>query len=215
MTAALTRSFLAHRQICSFCTMCPRRRNNRDSSAAAEDALRQDPARHHQEDRRRRQMDHAGDHRRPGDFGRDHRRAEGARGGGIGLSAGHSGARAKPANPESRAIAIANMEPQDIQGKKFPGYGRCIFCGCKGDKDGLRNEHIIPFSLGGKAEIENATCKQCEGITSYLDGYLARHTYGEYRVHAGAPTRNPKERPSEFPARIVVAGEEEIRSFAI
>ena len=39
--------------------------------AAAEDALRQDPARHHQEDRRRRQMDHAGDHRRSGDSGRD------------------------------------------------------------------------------------------------------------------------------------------------
>ena len=49
--------------------------------AAAEDALRQDPARHHQEDRRRRQVDHAGDHRRPGDPRRDHRRVEGARGG--------------------------------------------------------------------------------------------------------------------------------------
>ena len=45
--------------------------------APAEDALRQDPARHHQEDRRRRGLDDAGDHRRPGDPGRDRRGAEG------------------------------------------------------------------------------------------------------------------------------------------
>ena len=37
--------------------------------APAQDALRQDPARHHQEDRRSRALDHAGDHRRSGDFG--------------------------------------------------------------------------------------------------------------------------------------------------
>ena len=37
--------------------------------APAQDALRQDPARHHQEDGRPRTLDHAGDHRRPGDSG--------------------------------------------------------------------------------------------------------------------------------------------------
>jgi hypothetical protein len=103
------------------------------------------------------------------------------------------------------------MELEDIQGKKYPGYGRCIYCGCRGEKYGLRGEHIIPFSLGGNAEIENASCKRCEGITSYLDGYLGRHIYNEYRSHAGVQSREPKKRPKSFPARIVVDENEEIR----
>ena len=52
--------------------------------APAQDALGQDPARHHAEDRRRRDLEHAGDHRRPGDPRRDRRRAEGARDRAIG-----------------------------------------------------------------------------------------------------------------------------------
>jgi HNH endonuclease len=96
------------------------------------------------------------------------------------------------------------MEPDDIQGKKFPGYGRCIYCGSTDGGDGLGDEHVIPFALGGNAEILAASCKWCERITSYLDGYLARHTYHEYRAHAGTQTRNPRERPPSFPARIVL-----------
>src|SRR5260370_4210841 len=107
------------------------------------------------------------------------------------------------------------MELEDIQGKKYPGYGRCIYCGCRGEKYGLRGEHIIPFSLGGNAEIENASCKRCEGITSYLDDYLGRHIYNEYRSHAGVQSREPKKRPKSFPARIVVDENEEIRRLSV
>jgi hypothetical protein len=107
------------------------------------------------------------------------------------------------------------MELDDIQGKKYPGYGRCIYCGCRGEKCGLRSEHIIPFSLGGNAEIENASCKRCEGITSYLDGYLGRHIYNEYRSHAGVQSREPKKRPKSFPARLVVDENEEIRHLPV
>jgi HNH endonuclease len=103
------------------------------------------------------------------------------------------------------------MVLEDIQGKKFPGYGRCIYCGCSGEKHGLGNEHIIPYSLGGNAEIENASCKRCESTTSYLDGYLARHIYNEYRSHAGVQSREPKKRPKSFPAKIVVDGQKEVR----
>jgi 5-methylcytosine-specific restriction endonuclease McrA len=49
----------------------------------------------------------------------------------------------------------------DIQGIKFPGYGRCIYCGSTGP---LKDEHIIPLSLGGKAVIEAASCGDCEAI---------------------------------------------------
>jgi 5-methylcytosine-specific restriction endonuclease McrA len=68
----------------------------------------------------------------------------------------------------------------DIQGIKFPGYGRCIYCGSTGP---LKDEHIIPLSLGGKAVIEAASCGDCEKVTSYLDGYLARQIFHEPRSH--------------------------------
>lgn len=39
-------------------------------------------------------------------------------------------------------------EIEDIQGKKYPSFGRGIYCGSDGGADGLRDEHIIPKSLG-------------------------------------------------------------------
>ena len=99
----------------------------------------------------------------------------------------------------------------DIQGYKFPGYGCCIYCGSAGP---LKDEHIIPFSLGGKAIIEAASCGNCEKITSYLDGYLARQIFHEYRAHVGMKSRRPKQRPTELAATIVKAdGTEVIRAF--
>jgi hypothetical protein len=108
---------------------------------------------------------------------------------------------------------LASMERplEDIQGKTYPGFGRCIFCNSDGAGDGLRKEHIIPKSLGGNAVIADASCQSCEAITSYIDGYLGRHVFYEYRAHAGTPTRRPRERPAEFPARIVLDGVEEVR----
>jgi len=76
--------------------------------------------------------------------------------------------------------------------KAFPGFGRCIYCG---RTDDLRDEHIIPHSLGGDTVISNASCPDCEKITSYLDGYLARDTFNEYRSHVGLRSRRPKGRP--------------------
>jgi hypothetical protein len=86
----------------------------------------------------------------------------------------------------------------DIQGVKFPGYGRCIYCGSTGP---LKDEHIIPFSLGGKAVIEAASCGDCEKVTSYLDGYLARQIFHEYRAHAGMKSRRPKGAHPNWPPR--------------
>ena len=99
----------------------------------------------------------------------------------------------------------------DVQGARFSGYGRCIYCGSSGP---LKDEHIIPLSLGGKAVIEKASCADCEKITSYLDGYLARAIFNEYRTHVGLGSRRPKERPTSLPATIVLPdGREEIRHF--
>jgi hypothetical protein len=80
--------------------------------------------------------------------------------------------------------------PFDIQGKKYGPVGECIYCGSDGGSDGLRSEHIMPYSLGGNAELLAASCKDCEAITSYLDGYLGRSIYYHLRVHANTQTRS-------------------------
>lgn len=104
---------------------------------------------------------------------------------------------------------------QDIQGKKYPGFGRCIYCGSDGGADGLRDEHIIPFSLHGNTEIRDASCTSCEKKINPVDLHLARSVYGNFRIHAGVQTRNPKDRPSELPAQIRIGDNEFTRNFPI
>src|SRR5262245_58673159 len=79
------------------------------------------------------------------------------------------------------AMSCPMWDIEDIQGKKFHGFARCIYCGADGGDGGLRDEYIIPKALGGKAVIEAASCKSCEAITSYIDGYLGRNIFYEYR----------------------------------
>jgi hypothetical protein len=105
------------------------------------------------------------------------------------------------------------IEREDVQGKIYASFGRCIYCGSDGGADGLRDEHIMPYCLGGNAIIREASCKLCEVITSYLDGYLGRKVFYELRLHSGIQTRNPKNRPTHLNAMLQVAGELEVRSF--
>ena len=46
--------------------------------------------------------------------------------------------------------------------------------------------------------ILKASCGSCEKVTSYLDGYLARDTFNEYRSHVGLKSRRPKNRPKSL-----------------
>ena len=105
------------------------------------------------------------------------------------------------------------MQVEDMKGKIIPGFGRCIYCGSDGGTEGLRDEHIMPFCLGGTAVIEKASCRNCEAITSRLDGYLGRRTFYELRVHTDIQTRRPKERPTHLPATLQVGGALETRMF--
>lgn len=96
---------------------------------------------------------------------------------------------------------MSTFPPIDVHSKIYAPVGRCIYCGSDGGDDGLRDEHIIPFSLGGNAVLPKASCKSCEAVTSYLDGYLARHTFYDLRLHSGVQSRR-KEKPNARPAII-------------
>jgi len=69
----------------------------------------------------------------------------------------------------------------------------------------------MPYSLGGHAELKEASCQSCEQITSYVDGYLSRHIFGEFRAHVGAPSR--RKRPSTLSANVSIGDQETTREF--
>jgi hypothetical protein len=97
------------------------------------------------------------------------------------------------------------METENVEGKKVPvkGGGVCIYCGWDGGEDGLHDEHAVPYSLGGSTELLNASCSDCEGITSYLDGYMANAIFGHLRVHINLQSRSGH--PETLPATIELA----------
>jgi len=105
-------------------------------------------------------------------------------------------------------VGNPNAYWEDIQGRRYPGYGRCIYCGSDGGADGLRDEHVVPFSLGGNTLIEKASCRSCERAINPVDTHLARSVYGQFRIHANVQTRNPKDRPPTLPANFDIGGED-------
>ena len=89
-----------------------------------------------------------------------------------------------------------NPQPRNNQTVRYPPVGECIYCGATECK--LRDEHIIPKSLGGSLILPNASCKSCEKITCRFEGTVARSLFGNFRMRHNLPTRRPKERPSHI-----------------
>ena len=86
----------------------------------------------------------------------------------------------------------------NIQGRRYPPVGRCIYCGSDGDAKGLSDEHMVPFSLGGDAVLPKASCAACATETSKIELYVARHIFHGLRSHVGAVA---KEVSSPHPLR--------------
>jgi len=106
-------------------------------------------------------------------------------------------------------IAVVRIPHFDVgrhSRPEIPPIGRCIYCGSDGAPDGLRDEHMVPYSLGSHAELQEASCRRCEQITSYIDGYLARHIFYDFRSHLGGPSRPSL--PSALPANVSVGDRE-------
>jgi hypothetical protein len=87
---------------------------------------------------------------------------------------------------------------EDIQARKYSSFGRCIYCGSDGGGEGLRDEHLVPYSLGGHAALKQASCRACEAVTSRVELYIARHIFYQLRSHVGAPSRRKLPELSAF-----------------
>lgn len=93
----------------------------------------------------------------------------------------------------------ANMPIEQFDRKEIPSFGRCIYCYASADQVELTDEHVIPYSLGGRVTISDGSCRECARETTKIEGELGRKIYWEFRAHVNAPTYRRKERPTELP----------------
>jgi HNH endonuclease len=90
------------------------------------------------------------------------------------------------------------MAPAKSNKQASPIIGSCIYCG---EKNGLSDEHIIPYGLGGNQVLKKASCKSCADITSNLEGRLLRGQWRPYRKILGIQSR--RNYPNYLPAHLV------------
>jgi hypothetical protein len=102
-----------------------------------------------------------------------------------------------------KATTIPKVQVRAALGRKIPGdgtiyiaqsstsplIGECIYCG---SRDGLSDEHSIPFALFGTATLKKATCKRCAVGTQRVEQRLLRDTFGQAREFLRFPTRKAK-----------------------
>ncbi len=91
------------------------------------------------------------------------------------------------------------MDKIEISSKpvRFPPAGRCIYCGTTDSQ--LSDEHIVPFGLAGNALVlPNSSCALCAKVTAKIENDVLRKQFLELRTALKIPTRNKKDRPTEF-----------------
>jgi len=90
--------------------------------------------------------------------------------------------------------------PEEIRNTtRAPSAGLCIYCG---RTEALTDEHVVPFGLGGNLVLPDASCSECNKLTSAFERRVLRGFMEDARVAGGFPTRRPKERPVSIPIQI-------------
>ncbi len=75
--------------------------------------------------------------------------------------------------------------------KKF--IGKCIYCGSAALP--LTIEHPLPDALGGRIELEQASCMTCQCAINPWEQKILRETWGvarnKLKIHSARPKRKP------------------------
>lgn len=69
---------------------------------------------------------------------------------------------------------------------EHPRVGSCIFCAAIDD---LTREHVMPYGLGGRDQLIDASCKRCAKVTGSLEQRLLRGHWWPYRKLLKIKTR--------------------------
>lgn len=85
--------------------------------------------------------------------------------------------------------------------RTYPPVSRCIYCGAG---EGLSDEHIIPFGIGGRWILPRASCANCARITGAFEGVCQRTILGPLRMYYDLPSRRRKQRPKKLPLKVKV-----------
>lgn len=82
----------------------------------------------------------------------------------------------------------------------YPAVGHCIYCG--DDKAALTLEHIIPFGLGGRWELDQASCMACAKVINPFETFMARDMLRPFRAKFGFKSRK-RQMPVTLPFDIL------------
>lgn len=82
--------------------------------------------------------------------------------------------------------------------KKYPSFGKCIYCGRTPSLRALTEEHIVPHGLGGRVSILGASCDTCQKIIHRVEEFCLRFQFLEPRTHLRIGRRHKKERRSDL-----------------
>lgn len=77
---------------------------------------------------------------------------------------------------------------------------KCIYCDGAGETD----EHIIPFALGGKVKLINASCESCRTITSKCELNPLKENWEEVRAVLNYPSRHRNFSNKKFPLKVTL-----------
>ena len=79
---------------------------------------------------------------------------------------------------------------------------KCVYCGYDSDLSQLTEEHIVPEFLGAGLSLPNASCSNCQKITSAFEGRLAQRLFNPVRKEFGLIGKNGNLQSMSFPLNI-------------
>ena len=90
---------------------------------------------------------------------------------------------------------------------KYDKIGHCIYCGATED---LRDEHIVPYGLGGNLILPKSSCGKCADITSRFELSVLRGSFWPARILRDIQSRRRhKNAPRFYPLSIEKNGKKE------
>lgn len=95
----------------------------------------------------------------------------------------------------------------ELNHHSYDAVGHCIYCGASED---LRDEHIVPYGLGGNLILPKSSCGVCADITSKFELSVQRGSFWAARIFRDIQSRRKHNKaPEYYPLTIERKGKKE------